>query len=62
MPFPISQNKEKSPPRSIPEPLSKSGWFWSDLTEKWFKTPELIEKERLANLQATVEEEVESSI
>ena len=48
--------------RPIPEPPSKPGWYWSELSERWFKTPELLEKERLAGEQANAEEEVESSI
>ena len=53
---------EKTSLQPVPEPRSKSGWYWSELSERWFKTPELMEKERLADLQATVEEEAESSI
>ena len=49
-------------PISIPEPPSKSGWFWSALSNRWLKTPELIEKEKLAELQAATEDEAESSI
>ena len=62
MPSKISQSKEKTPLRPIPEPPSKSGWFWSELSEKWFKIPELMETERLASLQVAAEEEAESSI
>ena len=62
MPSKFPQLKEKSSLRSIPEPPSKSGWYWSELSERWFKTPNLMEKERLADLQAAIEEEVESSI
>ena len=62
MPFAISQIKEKSPPSSVPEPPSKSGWVWSELAQKWLKTPELIEKERAARLHEIVEEETQRSI
>ena len=56
------QDKEKTFLRPIPEPPSKTGWLWSEVSEQWFKTPELMEKERLAGLQAAAEEEAESSI
>ena len=49
-------------PISIPEPPSKTSWFWSALSNRWLKTPELIEKEKLAELKAATEDEAESSI
>ena len=48
-PIPISlplPPREKPTPQPASKPLSKFGWYWSELGEGWFKTEELIEAER----------------
>ena len=47
---------EKPSLQPVSEPLSKFGWYWSELSEGWYKTTELVEAEKRAGLQIRVEE------
>ena len=40
------QKGSKSSPNTNPEPKSRPGWYYSELSDRWYKTEELLEKER----------------
>ena len=47
---------EKPSLQPVPEPPSKSGWYWSELSGRWVKTQKSIEEEKRAGLQAEADE------
>ena len=40
------QKGNKSTPATNPDSTEKSGWYWSEFGGGWYKTGELLEKER----------------
>ena len=40
------QRGNKSAPNTNPEPKDKPGWYYSELSRRWYKIEELLEKER----------------
>ena len=64
-PIPVSlplPPQEKPSPQPVSGPLSKFGWYWSELSEGWHKTAELVEAEKRTSLQKSADEELESAI
>ena len=41
---------EKPLIQPVSEPLSKFGWYWSELAQGWYKTTELVEAEKRAGI------------
>ena len=63
-PIPISlplPPREKPSPQPVSGPLSKFGWYWSDLAEQWFKTAELMDAERRAGIRMSEIEDKETT-
>ena len=59
-PIPLSlpmPAQEKTAPQPEPKPLSKFGWYWSELGEGWFKTAELLDAEHRAGIRMSAIED-----